>query len=423
MPNPRTLAPVASASLDDWLHYLENLHTKTIELGLERVSKVANALGVSQPTAPVITVAGTNGKGSTVRYLEVILQHAGYSTGVYVSPHLYHYAERVRLNQQQLTDAEHTQAFAAVEAARGDTSLSYFEFGTLAALWLFHQRQPDVIILEVGLGGRLDAVNCVAPEVAVITSIGLDHCDWLGDTRELIGYEKAGVFRPGKHAVCGDPQMPVTIGEHASAIGARLYQVGVAFNYSRTENCWHYRSQTLSLANLPLPQLPLANAATAIAALEGLSLPVSAAAIRQGIATATLAGRLQLLNTKPPVLLDVAHNPHAAAFLCETLQTRFRDYKVIAVIGMLADKDIQGSLQALQPVVSEWCLASLSEPRGASAQMLQQALPQTSVPVSLHDSVGSAYAHATEHAKTSSASTLVLVCGSFYTVGKIQAKE
>lgn len=423
MPKPRTLAPAASASLDDWLHYLENLHTKTIELGLDRVSQVADKLGVRQPKVPVITVAGTNGKGSTVRYLEVILQHAGYSTGVYVSPHLYHYAERVRLNQQHLLDAEHTQAFAAVEAARGDTSLSYFEFGTLAALWLFQQHQPDVIILEVGLGGRLDAVNCVAPDVAVVTSIGLDHCDWLGDTRELIGFEKAGIFRAGKPAVCGDPDMPVTIGEHAQAIGAVLSQVGEQFSYQRHTDSWHYRSETLNLTNLPLPQLPLANAATAIAALEGLALPVTAAAIAQGIGEASLAGRLQLLQTNPPVLLDVAHNPHAAAFLCDIVQARFSDYDVIAVIGMLADKDIQGSLQALQPVVSEWALASLSEPRGASAQELQQALPPTSVPVRKHDSVVAAFEYARERAKAASRSTLVLVCGSFYTVGKIQAKE
>ncbi|MEX1221845.1 MAG: bifunctional tetrahydrofolate synthase/dihydrofolate synthase [Idiomarina sp.] len=423
MPKPRTLAPAASASLDDWLHYLENLHTKTIELGLDRVSEVADKLGVRQPKVPVITVAGTNGKGSTVRYLEVILQHAGYSTGVYVSPHLYHYAERVRLNQHHLANAEHTQAFAAVDAARGDTSLSYFEFGTLAALWLFQQHQPDVIILEVGLGGRLDAVNCVAPDVAVVTSIGLDHCDWLGDTRELIGFEKAGIFRAGKHAVCGDPEMPVTIGEHAQAIGAALYQVGEQFSYQRHGDTWHYRSETLNLTQLPLPQLPLANAATAIAALEGLALPVTEAAIKQGISEARLAGRLQLLQTNPPVLLDVAHNPHAARFLCDTLQARFKDYDVIAVIGMLADKDIKGSLQALAPVVSEWCLASLSEPRGASAKELQQALPPTSVQVSQHDSVVAAFEYARERAKAASRSTLVLVCGSFYTVGKIQAKE
>jgi len=423
----RTLAPAASASLDDWLTYLENLHSKAIDLGLARVTAVAEKLGVATPKAKVITVAGTNGKGSTVRYLEVILNQAGYRTGVYVSPHLHHYAERVRLNQGLLDDAAHCQAFAAVEAARDGISLSYFEFGTLAALWLFAQQQPDVIILEVGLGGRLDAVNCVAADVAAVTSIGLDHCDWLGDTRELIGYEKAGVFRKGKPAIVGDPDMPASIGAHAQEIGATLYRVGHEFHYTRTAPAWNFQCGALQLKDLPLPQLPLPNAATALAILHQLPLAVPRAAIYAGLAEARLAGRLEYRDGNPATLLDVAHNPHAAAYLYDTIQNGGIPggipQRVVAVVGMLKDKDIRNTLAALSPLVDEWHFATLHEPRGATAAQLQDALAALEAPLSQsvhqHQEVSEAYTAALNSAAQSKPQGLVLVFGSFYTVNKV----
>ncbi|WP_339878872.1 bifunctional tetrahydrofolate synthase/dihydrofolate synthase, partial [Pseudidiomarina gelatinasegens] len=288
--------PSSSAGLNAWLNYLEHLHHSAIDMGLDRIKQVANRLELTTTSAQVFTVAGTNGKGSTVRYLETILQEDGYSTGVYISPHLHHYAERVRINTKQLSEAEHVQAFAAIEAARGDVSLTYFEFGTLAALWLMKQQPLDAWILEVGLGGRLDAVNIVDADVALLTSIGIDHIGFLGDDRTGIAREKAGIFRAERPAICGEPEFPQEVADAALENGVLLQQVGIDFHYRMAgAGVWHFHNQDTVLNNLPLPQLPLPNAATAIAALAASNLPISDKAIRAGLDKAREPGRLQLL--------------------------------------------------------------------------------------------------------------------------------
>lgn len=258
--------PQATSPLATWLSYLEHLHSKTIDLGLARVSEVAGQMDIVKPAPFVFTVAGTNGKGTTCRTLETILMAAGYKVGVYSSPHLVRYTERVRIQGAELPEAAHTASFAEIEAARGDISLTYFEYGTLSALWLFKQAQLDVVILEVGLGGRLDATNIVDADVAVVTSIALDHTDWLGPDRESIGREKAGIFRAGKPAVVGEPDMPLTIAEVASEKGALLQRRGVDWRYEVEGETWSFRDTAGALSHLPLPQVPLPNAATAVAA-------------------------------------------------------------------------------------------------------------------------------------------------------------
>jgi dihydrofolate synthase/folylpolyglutamate synthase len=419
----RLVPPAESAGLDAWLHYLEQLHPVAIDMGLERVRAVAQRMQLLQPQAQVITVAGTNGKGSTVRYLETMLSAAGYRTGAYISPHLQHYNERVRINRELLAEADHVAAFVAVERARSDISLSYFEFGTLAALWLF-QRQPlDVLVLEVGLGGRLDAVNIIDANVAVLTSVGIDHIGFLGSDRSGIAREKVGIFRPQRAAICGEPDLPAEVTAEVLQRGVKLLQVGQHFHYSEHAQHWHWWSETEQLLDLPLPQLPLPNAATAIAALQALALPIPQQAVRDGLLAARESGRLQVIEGPPQQLIDVAHNPHAGKFLATHLVKHYPSRPVYAVMGMLQDKDIAGTLAALSGVVSRWYFADLAGPRGASAKQLAEALTSTGAsdqPVACFDSVVAAHnAACTEALQQSNLAPLVLVCGSFYTVGQI----
>jgi len=408
----KTQTPQATSPLATWLCYLENLHSKTIELGLERVKKVAATLDVLKPAPTVFTVAGTNGKGTTCRTLEKVLMAAGYSVGVYSSPHLVRYTERVRVQSEELDEAYHTAAFAQIEAARGETSLTYFEYSTLSALLLFKQLAVDVVILEVGLGGRLDATNIVDADVAVITSIALDHTDWLGPDRESIGREKAGVFRGGKPAVVGEPDMPQTIADVAAEKGAHLLRRGVDWSYSVEENSWSFKDGQGELSGLPLPLVPQPNAATALAALRASALNVSDDAIIQGIKEATLPGRFQVISQAPLVILDVAHNPHAAAYLAGRLAELPKRGRVLAVIGMLHDKDIAGTLACLSPQVDSWYCAPLEGPRGASAEQLIEHLGQGEV----YDTVAEAW-YAAMNAATEN--DTVLVCGSFHTVAHV----
>ncbi|UNK62629.1 bifunctional tetrahydrofolate synthase/dihydrofolate synthase [Buttiauxella ferragutiae] len=408
----KTQTPQATSPLATWLCYLENLHSKTIELGLERVKKVAATLDVLKPAPTVFTVAGTNGKGTTCRTLEKVLMAAGYSVGVYSSPHLVRYTERVRVQSEELDEAYHTAAFAQIEAARGETSLTYFEYSTLSALLLFKQLAVDVVILEVGLGGRLDATNIVDADVAVITSIALDHTDWLGPDRESIGREKAGVFRGGKPAVVGEPDMPQTIADVAAEKGAHLLRRGVDWSYSVEENSWSFKDGQGELSGLPLPLVPQPNAATALAALRASALNVSDDAIIQGIKEATLPGRFQVISQTPLVILDVAHNPHAAAYLAGRLAELPKRGRVLAVIGMLHDKDIAGTLACLSPQVDSWYCAPLEGPRGASAEQLIEHLGQGEV----YDTVAEAW-YAAMNAATEN--DTVLVCGSFHTVAHV----
>ncbi|WP_147198987.1 bifunctional tetrahydrofolate synthase/dihydrofolate synthase [Pantoea sp. CCBC3-3-1] len=404
--------PQATSPLVTWLHYLENLHTQAIELGLTRVQRVAKQLDLLTPAPVVFTVAGTNGKGTTCRTLETLLMAAGYRVGVYSSPHLLRYTERVRIQGEELAESDHTASFADIEKGRGDTSLTYFEYGTLSALWLFKRAALDVVILEVGLGGRLDATNIVDADVAVITSIALDHTDWLGPDRESIGREKAGVFRSGKPAVVGEPDMPHTIAEVADSLGARLSKRGRDWTFSVGEGSWSFSDAKGTLSGLPLPQVPLPNAATAIAALRASELKVDDAIVTGWLDKAILPGRFQTVADAPRVILDVAHNPHAAGYLAGRLSELPKTGKVHAVVGMLHDKDIAGTLACLTSQVDSWYCAPLEGPRGATAEQLSAHLPGAGV----FTSVAEAYQQARLKAQEQD---IVLVCGSFHTVAQV----
>lgn len=414
------IAPTANSSLSDWLTYLEKIHPTEIDLGLERSHQVRDRAALTQPARFTMTVAGTNGKGSTVAMLSSVLQQAGYKVGVYTSPHLADYRERVQINNAMLPEADHAAAFAAINDARQGTSLTYFEMGTLAALWLMQRAELDVAILEVGLGGRLDAVNVVDADVAVITSIGIDHVQFLGDNREKIGFEKAGIARRDTPLICGDNYPPKSIAAHASSISADLKQVGRDFSSKRYDDHWHYYGLNVNLFGLPLPQLPLINAVTTLAALECLPLAVSEDAIKVGLAKASLMGRMQrLLYRQVDVLLDVAHNGHAAHYVAQQL-ARTPHPEIIAVVGMLKDKDANSVFEALTPHITEWALGTLHEPRGNKAEQLAACEALNSAAVNCSDDIEAAFDFAIERAQQKNA--LVFAFGSFYTVGHIFAK-
>jgi len=342
-------APSKDASLASWLAFLEQLHPKTIELGLERVQVVADRMSL-QSSAVKYVVAGTNGKGSTCAMLEAMLSASGYRVGMYTSPHLIDFNERARINGEQASDAQLVSAFEIVEQARGDVSLTYFEFSTLAILSLFAKEKLDAWVLEIGLGGRLDAVNIIDADCAILTSVDLDHTDWLGHTREKIGWEKAHVFRADKPAICADPTPPATVLEHAAAIGADLWLFGRDFNYSGDRQQWAFAGRQGRRNALAYPALrganQLLNAAGALAAIESTRhlLPVTQQAVRIGLLQAALPGRFQILPGQPMVILDVAHNPHAAAVLEKNLGNMgFHPY-TYAVFGMMGDKPLMRSL-------------------------------------------------------------------------------
>ncbi|CAM3670262.1 bifunctional tetrahydrofolate synthase/dihydrofolate synthase [Rahnella victoriana] len=412
------LIPQATSPLATWLYYLEHLHSQAIELGLDRVKAVATKLDLLTPAPFVFTVAGTNGKGTTCATLESILMAAGYRVGVYSSPHLVRYTERVRIQGEELPGSAHCESFAVLEAGRGDISLTYFEYGTLSALHLFKQAKLGVVILEVGLGGRLDATNIVDASVAVVTSIALDHTDWLGSDRESIGREKAGIFRGGKPAVVGEPDMPQSIAAVAQEKHADLHRRDVNWHFSADVGQWRWAAleqgnEVNVLEGLPLPNVPLANAATALAALHYSALAVPEAALRSGLQRAALPGRFQTVSESPRLILDVAHNPHAAAYLAGRLAEQPRNGgKVRAVVGMLKDKDIAGTLACLSPQVDEWYCAPLEGPRGASVEELTTHLPQAHQ----FDDVESAWKQAMQEAAPQD---IVIVCGSFHTVAHV----
>jgi dihydrofolate synthase / folylpolyglutamate synthase len=366
-------------TLSDWLTRLEAMHPKAIDMGLERVSQVKAAMGLTFD-CPVMTVGGTNGKGSTCAMLESILLHAGYKIGVYTSPHLLHFNERARINGQPASDDALIAAFAEVEAKRNGMSLSYFEFTTLAILHLFAQSGLDAVILEVGLGGRLDAVNVVDADVAIVVSVDIDHTEYLGDTREAIGFEKAGIFRAGRAAICSDPVPPQSLVRHAEEIGADLWLFGRDFNYSGDRQQWNYGGRSQRRNGLAYPSLrganQLLNASAVLAAFEALRdrLPVSAQDVRTGLMTVELPGRFQVLPGRPVVILDVAHNPHAAATLAQNLDNMgFHPY-TYAVFGAMHDKDIDGVIAHLKKRIDYWYVTDLPLPRAASAEQIKQKL-------------------------------------------------
>ncbi len=416
------------ATVDAWLAYLETLHPKAIVLGLDRVRAIAAHLDANI-TCPVITVTGTNGKGSTCAMLEAILRGAGYRVGLYTSPHLVRYHERVRVNGVDATDVELLDAFGAVEDARLATAaaqgepilLTYFEFGTLAALWLFARAGLEALVLEVGLGGRLDAVNLVDADVAVLTSVDIDHVEFLGTERESIGREKAGIFRRGKPAVCGDRNPPASVIATAAAVGAILYVAGRDFGHVAEGTQWRYSGRRERFG-LPFPALrgkyQLGNAAVALATLDLVHerLPVSAGALRDGLLNVVLPGRFEVLPGRPTIVLDVAHNPHAARALAEALGDMGYHPETYAVCGMLADKDIAGVVASMRARIDHWYVASLPGARGADAAMVRSALLWAGVPPAevrtfeaMEEAVAAARADAGEADR-------IVVFGSFLTV-------
>ncbi|MCZ4330368.1 bifunctional tetrahydrofolate synthase/dihydrofolate synthase [Castellaniella denitrificans] len=368
-------APAPGAALADWLAYLETLHPKAIDLGLERIRAVAGRLDLSLDCVK-ITVAGTNGKGSTCAMLESMLLTAGYKVGKYTSPHLLRFNERICVNGAEASDADIVAQLERIEAVRDGVTLTYFEMTTLAALLLFQAARLDAVVLEVGLGGRLDAVNLIDADCAILTSVDLDHMQYLGDTREAIGLEKAHVFRPGRPAICADPVPPQTVVDHAEAIGADLWRVGVDFNYSGDRQQWAYGGRVQRRNALGYPALrganQLLNASAALAALEALRdrLVVTQQDVRQGLLHVSLPGRMQILPGLPATILDVGHNPHAASALGQNLDSMGHYPHTYAVVGMLRDKEIEATLSRLSRRVDRWLCATLGGPRGTTADEL-----------------------------------------------------
>ncbi|GAB3058087.1 bifunctional tetrahydrofolate synthase/dihydrofolate synthase [Stenotrophomonas tumulicola] len=405
------------ATLADWLTFIERQHPATIDMGLERVRTVAAALGLGAPAQRTITVAGTNGKGSTVAFIEAIAREAGWKTGAYTSPHLLRYNERVRIDGQEVTDDALVAAFAAVEAARGETTLTYFEYGTLAALHLFAGAGLDLAVLEVGLGGRLDAVNIVDADVAVITTVDIDHAEWLGEDREAIGAEKAGIIRGWKPAVLGEIDPPSSVLQRAYLVGANAIRAGSDYFCEPIDaQRWRWRDVATRM-ELPLPALAgpvqLANAGAAIAALRALDRPVPRAAYAGGIAAARIAGRLQHFDHEGvAVLVDVGHNPQAATALGRALRADPVAGRTHAVYAALQDKDAAGVVRALAETVTDWTLAGLDGVRGQDAPALAARLAGTvAAGAAQAPTVAAALAQVLAQAE---AGDRVLVFGSFH---------
>ncbi|WP_373975430.1 bifunctional tetrahydrofolate synthase/dihydrofolate synthase [Chitinibacter sp. SCUT-21] len=412
--------------LAQWLSYLENLHPIAIDMGLGRVKTVQERMALF-PTCPVITVAGTNGKGSVCAMLTRILSLAGYKVGTYTSPHLLHYNERIAINGSPVADDAIVASFEAIEAVRGDISLSYFEFGTLAAVHQFMAQHVDVMVLEVGLGGRLDAVNIFEPTASAVVTIGIDHQAYLGDTREAIAVEKAGVYRAGKPALCADPRPPQTLIDTAQQIGANLQLIGQDFGFEMQAEgqqwVWWHKAGVRKNA-LPIPALrgkyQMANAALAVGLLEAVKeqLPVTLGDIKRGLLEVEWPARFQVLPGRPVVVLDVAHNPHAAAVFRASLDNMGFHPVTHAVLGMMQDKDIEGVIKFVADRIDVWHLAAPKLPRAANPTVLSEiVLAQTPrAKVFQYDSVEKAYAAACEGANEADR---ILVFGSFFTVAEV----
>ncbi len=414
-------------TLDDWLAHCERLHPKTIDMTLDRVKAVKERLGIAFD-CPTIVVAGTNGKGSTCSMLEAIALHAGYRVGLYIKPHLVHFQERCRVGGAPVSAESLEPHFAAVEAARGDITLTYFEFTTLAIMRRLQHEPLDVVILEVGLGGRLDAVNVVDADCAVITSIDLDHTEFLGPDREAIGREKAGIMRAGRPVVVSDPMPPQSLAARAAELGADVRQLGRDFTFSGDRTQWQWAGRDKRFSGMAYPALrgvnQLLNASGVLAAFEALAdrLPVSAQAVRTGLALVELPGRFQVLAGQPAVVLDVAHNPHAVAALAQNLDQMGYFPRTHAVFGAMADKDLAGILARIAPLVDHWHFTNLPLPRAATAEQLESAFlaaglktpagVTTTTHASPLDALHAAAAEATPADR-------ILVFGSFYTVGGV----
>lgn len=408
--------PNHQSSLTTWLDHLMSIHPTEIDMGLRRVSSVARTMGLTLlGNTKVVTVGGTNGKGTTCAMIEQIMSQAGYKVGVYSSPHMLNYNERVRVAGIDASDQALIDAFCAIDQARGEISLTFFEYATLAGLVIFKQSALDLVILEVGLGGRLDATNIIDADISVVTSIDIDHQEYLGDTRELVGREKAGIFRAGRPAIVGERELPESVVEVASGIGAQLLTVGDAFDYKLHNDSWDFNGALLSLSGLPIPKLPLQNAATALAVIEQLMPSISEHAIHQGLLQAKLTGRLELFSDVPLIVLDVAHNPHAARYLKQQLAA-YSSRRVVALCGMLKDKDCHAVISTLDDVVDTWYFTGLDCERSASADLLVSCLSQGSVGYPF-ESIALAYRALTNNICDDD---VVIVFGSFYTVAEFK---
>ncbi|WP_416545649.1 bifunctional tetrahydrofolate synthase/dihydrofolate synthase [Limnohabitans sp. DCL3] len=412
-------------TLQQWLDWCEQLHPVAIDMGLERVKTVAERMAL-QFACPVITVAGTNGKGSTCAMLEAVLLQAGYRTGLYTSPHLVHFEERCRLHGESASSEVLAEAFAAVEAVRGDVSLTYFEFSTLAILSLMSQANLDVAILEVGLGGRLDAVNIIDADCAVITSIDIDHTAILGKDRERIGLEKAGIMRAARPVIVSDPMPPQSVLDHAAALGADVWLFGRDYNFSGDKQQWAWAGRERRYSGMAYPALrganQLINASGVLAALDALRqrIPVTAQAVRNGLAMVELPGRFQIVPGQPVLVLDVAHNPHSVAALAANLDAMGFYPTTHAVLGVMADKDLLPMLQKVNPMVDKWYFTDLPLPRAAKAADLQQVWrahnTRTDTTSSTHVDPMSALQAAIDAADPADR---IVIFGSFYTVGGV----
>ena len=426
MPGTSTIEAPATADFDlaDWLRWQEGLNPKMVDLGLDRPARVAARMGLQTLPMPVVTVAGTNGKGSCIAYLTSILESAGHQVAAYTSPFLHRYNESLRIRGHEVADDTLVAAFREVEQARGDVALTFFEFRTLAALDIIRRSQVSVALLEVGLGGRLDAVNLMDADVAVVTSVDLDHMDWLGPDRERIGREKAGIFRPGRPAVCGDPSPPESLLEHARGLGAGLHTLGHEYAWHHGDAGWSWQGPGRVYEDLPAPamagEFQHDNAAAALMALQFLqpALSIPAMAVGEGIANAWLPGRQQIIGGEIECLVDVAHNAEAARALAATLGARPAAGRTHAVFAVLADKDPTTVAAALDGLVDEWHTATLPGPRGQNAEVLARGLRRQfpGQPVSVHEDVAEAWRAALSGA---SPGDRVVAFGSFLTAREV----
>ncbi len=421
---------MSTRSLDQWLVWLENHHPKDIDLGLSRIAQVAERLELLSPgdyptPARTVTIAGTNGKGSCVAATAYLLRQAGFSVGVYTSPHFIHYCERIVIDGQQASEREVCEAFELIEQARAEISLSYFEFGTLAALEIFRRRGVDIMVLEVGLGGRLDAINIIDADVAVVTTVAIDHQDWLGSEREAIGREKAAICRLGRPLICADSNPTASISMVAASTGAQLQQLGLEFFYQQERESWSWQGQShdggrYEFAGLPLPQLPLPSVAAALQVVASLGVTLESLWLQAGLAAVALPGRFQQLKYRGrQLILDVAHNPAAAAYLADKLALRPQadSGRTLAITAMMSDKDIEGTLTALSDSVDHWLLADLPDlPRAALAAELELSTQSLGLSAEVCGSVANALDAALA---MSEACDRILVVGSFFTVAEL----
>lgn len=414
-------------SLQGWLDWQEGLHPKKIDLGLERAGRVFRMLNPESIKPPTITVAGTNGKGSCIAFLEAIYRAQGYRVGSYTSPHILKYNERIKIDGVPVDDESICAAFERIESVREETSLSYFEFGTLAALDIFWQAGLDVQLLEVGLGGRLDAVNIIDADATLITSICIDHCDWLGETREAIGREKAGIFRAGVPAIVGDPEPPDSLLQSAQAKGAPVFCIGKNFFYQKKAAGWDWIADNRQVLDLPAPALKgehqYRNAATVLSTIYFMedNLPVREEMVRKGLSEASLQGRFQIIDGEVPVLLDVGHNPQAVRTLVDYIAQIFPGRCIHAVFSMMKDKDIKGVIDIMKPVVFNWYVSPLLNPRSATEQVMRDCFNTCNV-----DSVQFGFsdftATFTKARKNAVKGDLILVFGSFFLVSEYLAR-